>query len=233
MTPYEDKTLKDSIKDEKKKLKDMSFRDKIWYIWEYYKFPIMGVVIGVFLIASIGTAIYGNRFETALSCVILNAKIPDGEDTMDAYFNQGFRQYSGIAQDVRIEVDASINLSFEESSMNEFTYAQLAKISAMVSSKELDVMIGPPDIIDHYGAMGGYEDLKQLLPADVYEAVKTDLYFVADQETGEERACGLSLENTDFAPKTGLILENPVLGIVSNSTHTDAGVQLIRYLYGL
>lgn len=233
MTPYEDKTLKDSIKDERKKLKDMSFKDKIWYIWEYYKFPIIGVVIGVFLITSIGTAIYGNRFETAISCVILNAKIPDSEDTLDTYFNQDFRQYLGIGPDVKIEVDASMNLSFEESSMNEFTYAQLAKISAMVSSKELDAMIGTPDIIDHYGAMGGYEDLKELLPADVYEAVKEDLYSVTDQETGAEIACGLSLKKTGFGEKTGLILENPVLGIVSNSTHTDTAVQLIRYLYGL
>lgn len=233
MTPYEDKTIKDSIKEERTKLKDMAFKDKIWYIWEYYKFPILGAVIGVFLITSIGSAIYGNRFETALSCIILNSRIDGGEDTLFEYIDQDFRQYMGIPEDVKIELDATMNLSFEDSSMNEFTYAQLAKIGAMVSSRELDVMIGTPDIIDHYGALGGYEDLEKLLPAEVYQVVKADLYTVKNQENGQEIACGLLLENTDFAKNTGLILDKPVLGIVSSSTHTDTAVGLIRFLYGL
>ena len=51
MTPYEDKTLKDSFREEKRKLKDMNFRDKLWYIWEYYKIPIIGVIVAVALIS--------------------------------------------------------------------------------------------------------------------------------------------------------------------------------------
>ena len=45
MTPYENVTFKERLHEEAAKLKEMSFRDKFWYIWEYYKFPIIGVVI--------------------------------------------------------------------------------------------------------------------------------------------------------------------------------------------
>lgn len=232
MTPYEDKTLKDSMREERDKLKNMSVKDRLWYIWEYYKIPIIIAVVAVIFISSIGSAIYNNRFETALSCVIFNSS-PAGEtDSVDDYFNQGFRQHIDLNEDAKIEVDYSMSPTFDESSMNEFTYAQLAKITAMISSKSLDVMIGNPETIDHFGEMGGFVDLKEILPADVYDKLKEHLYFVTNQETGENTACGLLIGNTDFCDKTGLIIDEPILTVMSNSTHTDTAVELIRYVFG-
>jgi hypothetical protein len=232
MTPYEDKNLKDSLREERDKLKNMSLKDRLWYIWEYYKIPIIIAVVAVVFISSIGSAVYNNRFETALSCVIINSS-PTGEtDSVDDYFNQGFRQYIDLKEDAKIDVDYSMSLTFDESSMNEFTYAQMAKITAMISSKSLDVMIGKPDTIDHFGEMGGFVDLKELLPADVYDKAKENFYFVINQETGEKAACGILIGNTDFCKKTGLIIDEPILAVMSNSTHTDTAVELIRYVFG-
>uniref|UniRef100_UPI0032612082 hypothetical protein n=1 Tax=Clostridium sp. NkU-1 TaxID=1095009 RepID=UPI0032612082 len=112
-----------------------------------------------------------------------------------------FRQYIDLKEDVKIDVDYSMSPTFDESSMNEFTYAQLAKITAMISSKSLDVMIGKPDTIDHFGEMGGFIDLKELLPADVYNKVKENLYFVTNQETGEKNGLRNSHQQHRFLQK--------------------------------
>lgn len=232
MTPYEEKKLKDTLREERSKIKNMNPKDRLWYIWEYYRIPIIIAVVAVVLISSIGSAVYNNRFETALSCVILNSSPTGEDDSVDEYFNQGFRQYISLREDAKIDVDYSMSPTFDESSMNEFTYAQLAKITAMISSQGLDVMIGKPDTIDHFGEMGGFMDLKELLPADVYDKMKENLYFVTNQETGEKTACGLLIEGTDFSKKTGLVIEDPVLAVMSNSTHTDTSLELIRYVFG-
>ena len=233
MTPYEDKTIKDTLGEEKNKLKAMSFKDKLWYVWEYYKVPIIGTIVAVCLVFSIGSAVYNNRFETALSCVILNSQPVSEDDLVTGYFDQGFREFIDLTDETKIEVDHSMSISFDESDMNEFTYAELAKLTALISSKELDVMIGRQDSFDHFGEMGGYADLKQILPADIYEKVKDQLYEVTNQETGETIACGLKISDTDFLQKTGLSIDGPILGIMSNSTHTDTALKLIYYVFGL
>lgn len=232
MTPYQNKTFKDSMKEERKKMRDMSFRDKCWYIWEYYKFPIIGILVAVFLVVSISMTIYSNRFETALSCVILNGQ-SSAENSVDEFFNDGFGPYMNLGEEEKIDVDYSMSLSFDENAMNEFTYAELAKISAMISSKELDVMIAKEDTMKHYGEMGGFLDLSQVLPADVYDKVKDKLYYVTDQETGKTIAGGIYVEDTGFEEKTGLSLDQPILGIISNSTRTETALKLIRYMFGL
>lgn len=230
MTPYENKTMKDSINEERKKLKNMSFKDKLWYIWEYYKIPIAAILTAVILVFSIGSAMYQNRFDTALSCVILNSHPAVEKPFAEEYLDQGFRLYAKIPDDEKISVDYSMNITFDEASMSEFTYGELAKLTAMISSKELDVLIGKPEIIDHYGAMGGFIDLKESLPPDLYEAVADRLYTVQNQETGQVIPCGILLEEGNFTEKTGLSMEQPILCVMSNSTHTDTAVKLIRYL---
>lgn len=231
MTPYENVTFKERLHEEAAKLKEMSFRDKFWYIWEYYKFPIIGVVIAVFLVGSIGGAMYNNRFDTALSCAVLNSRYDSEALTVDQYFNEGFRAFIGLDENTKIDVDYSMSPSFDESAMNEYSYAELAKLTAMISSKGLDVMIGRPDVIDHYGEMDGFLNLEEALPADLYEQVKDYLYPVTNAETGQEAFCGIRIGDTSFGEKTGLILENPVLTIMSNSPHTDTAIQLIRYIF--
>ena len=231
MTPYENVTFKERLHEEAAKLKEMSFKDKFWYIWEYYKFPIIGVIIAVFLVGSIGSAMYNNRFYTALSCAVLNSRYDSDALTVDQYFNEGFRAFIGLDENTKIDVDYSMSPAFDESAMNEYSYAELAKLTAMISSKGLDVMIGRPDVIDHYGEMDGFLNLEEALPPDLYEQVKDYLYPVTNAETGQESFCGLRLEDTSFGEKTGLILDNPVLTVMSNSPHTDTAIQLIRYIF--
>ena len=230
MTPYENVTFKERLHEEAAKLKEMSFKDKFWYIWEYYKFPIIGVIIAVFLVGSIGSAMYNNRFDTALSCAVLNSRYDSDALTVDQYFNEGFRAFIGLDENTKIDVDYSMSPTFDESAMNEYSYAELAKLTAMISSKGLDVMIGRPDVIDHYGEMDGFLNLEEALPPDLYEQVKDYLYPVTNAETGQESFCGLRLEDTSFGEKTGLIPDNPVLTVMSNSPHTDTAIQLIRYI---
>ena len=231
MTPYENVTFKERLHEEAAKLKEMSFKDKFWYIWEYYKFPIIGVIIAVFLVGSIGSAMYNNRFDTALSCAVLNSRYDSDALTVDQYFNEGFRAFIGLDENTKIDVDYSMSPTFDESAMNEYSYAELAKLTAMISSKGLDVMIGRPDVIDHYGEMDGFLNLEEALPPELYEQVKDYLYPVTNAETGQESFCGLRLEDTSFGEKTGLILDNPVLTVMSNSPHTDTAIQLIRYIF--
>ena len=231
MTRYENVTFKERLHEEAAKLKEMSFKDKFWYIWEYYKFPIIGVIIAVFLVGSIGSAMYNNRFDTALSCAVLNSRYDSDALTVDQYFNEGFRAFIGLDENTKIDVDYSMSPTFDESAMNEYSYAELAKLTAMISSKGLDVMIGRPDVIDHYGEMDGFLNLEEALPPDLYEQVKDYLYPVTNAETGQESFCGLRLEDTSFGEKTGLILDNPVLTVMSNSPHTDTAIQLIRYIF--
>ena len=61
--------LREEVRAESQKLKDMSFQDKLWYIWEYYKIHIGGVVLAFLLISVVVTSVRNISIHPGLCCV--------------------------------------------------------------------------------------------------------------------------------------------------------------------
>lgn len=223
-------SLKDDFKREarveREKLSSMSLKDKIWYIWEYYKFHIIGTGLFLFLAISIGTTVVQNNYDTAFYCAIINARSQTDSNT--EYLEQGFKEYLKVDEKTKVIVDSSLQVSYE--TPNEMGYAVMAKITALVASKELDAMITDVENIEHYAAVGGLADLHTFLPAETLVLV-TDHLFYAKDEAGNSHPYAISLAETPFERETGLILDPPLLTFMGNTLHTDACVAVIHYLF--
>lgn len=222
-------TLKQEAREEREKLKNMSLKDKLWYIWEYYKVHIIGVVVVLAVVISVSTTMYNNRFDTALYCVVVNNRTSEpGNETQVL---EELREYLGLSDIREIVYDSSMFVSYGDNSMSELSYATMAKISALVASRDLDVMISDSENIDHYSLLGGVSDLEQVLPPDLYEQLKDRMYYAAD-ENGVTHACAVSLEGTKFAEDMNLVMDPPLISLFSNSEHIDNGIALLHYIFG-
>lgn len=218
--------LKSEIKAERKKLKSMSLRDKLWYIWEYYKFHMFGLlaILSVFWI--IGTSIYRSTFDNVLYCMYINNY--SDQDLNTDILTDDFHEYMNFTDKQMITAESAF-VSYGGNT-TEFSYASMAKISALISSKELDIMIGDQENFDHYAAMGGFADLKQNLPSDLLELVRDRLVY-ADDDTGTTHAYGITLDGTRFAKESNLTLSPCILTLVSNSGNKDNSIALLRYIF--
>lgn len=219
--------LKQEVSRERKKMREMSFRDKIWYIGEYYKLHILVAAIALFLLYAVGFIFYQKTFTTQLTCMVINDR---GSNAVDYETLQaGFAERMGYGKKDRLEFDTSLYLSMK-SGTSEMDYATMAKITAMVASKDLDIMITDEEVIDHYSSNGGYLDLEEFLPADLWELVKDDAYYTKDED-GSVHPFAVNLENSQFHEITNCGLEPAYLGFVNNSKRTDTAVEFLRYLY--
>lgn len=214
-----------SLATERKKLKEMSRKDKIWYIWEYYKFHILFSLIGLFLLIQVGTVMYSSSYTTLLHCMYLNSygdeiNLEPLEDGFGAYIEKGTKD---------IILGESAFISFDEEA-TEYSYASMAKISAMVSAQELDVLIGDTTSTDHYTTLGAFSDLEAILPEDLLASLSDRLYYATD-EAGKKVAAAIDLSGTDFVKDSLLFQDKPLLGIISNSQRTPCALELIRYIF--
>ncbi|MCL2355629.1 MAG: hypothetical protein FWC70_00545 [Defluviitaleaceae bacterium] len=55
------KKIKNHLKEERAKFAQMNFAEKRWYLWEYYKFHIAGVIFVLFLLGSLVNSILNPR----------------------------------------------------------------------------------------------------------------------------------------------------------------------------
>ena len=73
--------LKEEGQKEKAKLKNMSWQDRVWYIWEYYKFHIGAVLVLILLISVVITSVRNASIDPGLYCVIINNRSSQELDT--------------------------------------------------------------------------------------------------------------------------------------------------------
>lgn len=220
--------LKKEWKTEKTKLKEMSFKDKIWYIWEYYKFHMLGILLIGGIISVVATSIYRGTFETELYCMYINNK--SSEELNTDILTKDFHAYMSFTEKQVINAESAFVSTGEKAS--EFDYATMAKITALVASRELDLMISDVENFNHYASLSGFLNLEQVLPADVMELVKDRLVYGTD-ESGTPYACGISLDGTKFAEISHLDMDDITLAILSNSKNTENCFDLLRYIFAL
>ena len=178
------------------------------------------------LISVIITSVYNSTIHPALHCIIINSQSELDTSVLEEDFHalMGF----GKKQPVYAE---TMFIAYGDAA-TEYSYASMAKISALVASKDLDVLMADQESMEHYASMDGLADLSQLLPADVLSAVESRLGSFPDS-SGQSLAVSLDISGTDFARAMRLSESASGLSIISNSTHTEAAIALIRYIFGL
>lgn len=210
---------------EKEKLKIMSGKDKVWYIWEYYKFPIFGTILGIILIWTIASSVYRSGFETVLHCMYLNNL---QEELNTAPLDEDFAAYLNLGKKQMITTESSY-ITYGDN-ITEFTYASMAKISALIAAKDLDIMICDRENFEHFAAMDGGLDLEEFLPAELLARVSDRLVYMSNEER-QYHAYGIDLSGTEFAAQSNLTQDPPILLIVSNSVRTKTVFALLDYIF--
>ena len=232
---------------EQETFKALDGRQKLQYIWDYYKLPLAVLCIFLYII---GYSLYGHftHKETLLCTALVN--VSAGE-ALTEQLNTGFLDFTGAdRKKEQLELYTGLYLTDDENSpYHEYTYASRMKILASINNKELDVVLMDKEAFDSFSQNGYLCNLEELLAAEdtaLYNQLKPYLITntiilednsvdtvldpsVAYEAVTEEYPVGLDLSQTGRVSKAGFD-DAVYLGIVSNSLRKDAAVNYIRYL---
>ena len=221
--------LKEEGQKEKAKLKNMSWQDRVWYIWEYYKIHIAVIGIGFLFLYLVWTIAYNSTFTTRLSYAVVNDSNPEtaGLEALD----QAFKAYMGYGKKDKVELNSSLRID-TDGRASELGYASMAKISALVASDDLDMIITDEATIRYYMELGAFIDLAQFLPAELWQQVKDHVLYAEDAQ-GQSVPCGVDLIQTRFCEKTGVAISPCYVGIITDPVRSDAVIDWLRFVLEL
>ena len=211
---------------ELEKLKAMTWKDRAWYIWAYYKVHIGLIIAALLILQAAATSLYHSTFHTALYCIIINSQ--SQEEINLAPIQEDFAQYLNLGK--KDLINAESNFITYGDNASELSYATMAKVSALVFSKDLDIIIGDTATVRHFASLDGYIDLEKDLSPELLSLVQ-DRLFYAVREDGSEYACAIDISSTSFSSDIHLGQDPPLLGIIINSTRRENADALIRYIF--
>ena len=160
------------IREQLQKLKDMSFTEKLGYLWHYYK---IHAIITVLLTIFAASFIYhlATRKDYAFYAVLLNAETPY-IDYMA--YSDAFAQYAGFDTNKYMAFfDTSSKIS--ESYYNQDSAANTDKMSAMIYTGTIDVIVADTYAFEYYAQSNSFVNLEDVLPKDILDKYRDSLYY--------------------------------------------------------
>lgn len=229
-------SIKDSIKSsadaEKKKISEIpGFWKKVQYIWDYYRYWIIGIACGIAFCISIGHSVYTNmKYTQIFYCAIFNNPLPDEYlETVETEFSS----YYGLdPESETMHFDSTYVIDESDS---QTTYMTVQKIGAMIAAKSVDVMVGDEFTLAQYAVDGYYYDFKDIMSEETYRALSPYMveYTYTEDGTAYPGMYLIDLTQSKLVQDGILYVEQPLAGIVINSQNPLVGVKFIEYIFGL
>lgn len=165
-------SLYGEIREQHKKMKDMSPKGRLEYFWYYYKIHTF-VVIGVLLLA--GTFIYqlATNKESALYAVLISS---DTYVTDEQTWDADFAEYAGIdTEEYNVIFDTSF--IFSSNGFTDYTMSSMEKLVAMASAGMIDVVVADTATFEKLARSEFYLDLESALPKETLDRFQDCFYY--------------------------------------------------------
>ncbi len=212
------------IKRELETLRRLKGRQRMHYIWDYYKVPLFVLAMAALLIAASALFWSGNK-QTALSVVLVNAY----QETAgtDPLFTELLAASGKDPEQEQIEVDANFKLRFNGATEEDgYTIQALAALFGMGG---MDVFVANKEVFDPYVEKDGFENLELWLPPEVLKQNEHRLYRCTDTKGGEIVA-GVWMDENSPLLRRGYYPEPVLLGIASQAENIEMAVTITSLL---
>ena len=223
----DERSIREIIREELKKLKGMTWGQRLGYIWDYYK-PLMAAILAVILVISIGVSIYRNmQINHFLNVYFVNCNSTE----LDAQaITDDFAEYiGGIGAKDEILLDTSTILDAEDTS--QYSMASQMKFTAVVAAGDVDVAIFDSEQYEKYRDGYGLEDLSKVLSEEQLSRWENALAYGKDEETGKEIPVALDVQKASLMEQSNAYNGEKVYAVVmANSSHTDMSAKFLEYL---
>ncbi len=223
----EERSIREIIREERKKLSGMTWGQRLGYIWDYYK-PLMVAVLVIIVIISIGVTIYQNmQINYIVQVYMTNCNSLEMDvDQIAADFGE---YIGGLEKHDQVTVDTSVLLDSE--SLSEAAMAGQMKMMALSAAGDIDVVLFDEANFERYCESGALEDLESLLDQEQLAAWSDLLVPGTNSETGEEGVYALQLQNAPLLVEQNAYGGGPVYGAVMvSSVRKDMGVAFLQFL---
>ena len=211
--------FKEQSKTEKKKLSEMTLKEKIEYIWEYYKLHIIGGILVIFVAGSIINGILHPPLPPYIGVGFYEIYL--GED-FDAEFARAVSDALGVETERELEYPHFF-ISGEDPSA-QMVIAQ--KLMAMLSTNELDLLITDNEAFYGFAYESYFMPLSEIGAA----APEEQLVYCESAETPGELAYGIRLTESALLDSLGIRGDALTIGVIINTARKTNALDVINLL---
>ncbi len=210
---------------EKEKLREMNFKGKMNYLWEYYKLHALAVVAAIALIIYFVYTILNPTVVPRFYAAMINNTIDS--NVLDQYSEAFSKKLALNPERETIELNTTFSFGVDD----QYTATMRQVLVTYIQAKEIDAIIAPESIFKDYAYSGMFFELSDQLPTDIYSSLTDHFYLTDTEDDSQKKVYGIYLTDTKLYQSYADNTDPYILGIVINAQNKDNTIEFIRYLF--
>lgn len=215
----------------RERLSEMTVGQRIAYLWDYYKWLVIGMAVAIVVIVVLAQNLYtASHTNTILTVSLLNADtLSSDASELPTRFLETLPDLDG---DEIIVFDASLSINPERGDSLSATAYQV--LSAQLLGGELDVLVCDETLFSMLLENGAFLPLRAVLSEAELDRFSGELFEgITSGDGGETEVYGLRLSGS--ALQDGRIYpadSDLVIGITGSSSDPELAAKFLRWIYG-
>lgn len=210
-------------------LKEMEPKDRISYIWDYYKWYIIGITFAVIFVIYLIIS-YATRKEEVAHILMVNADLEAVSDDDNRMFDELLSWYG--YDTAKQEVVVNNGLHVDPTGVGQNNYYTFSSILTILEAGGAEVYMSDRETFDLIGATSNLQDLSMVLPEELMEKYEDKLVYATDEETKQTYPCGIEITGNEWTKETGLYSTDCVIGAAYGANEDGLTEKLISYILG-
>lgn len=219
-------SLHDEIREQNAKMKGQPLSVKLSYFKDYYLKVTIAAMICIFAIGALIVSIVSGPEDTIFGCYFINHTGSMADDTLLQDFI--------VAADIdtkKYDTFLDTSIYYNPDNQDPYEYIAKEKVMALISAKDLDVIVGDEDAMQYYAYGGSFMDITTVLPEDLLAQFQDKLYYYTTED-GQNIPIGIFVDDSPKLISYAYYDHSPaIFGIIANSDRTDYAIQFLRFLY--
>lgn len=212
--------LWDSIRRDVGTIQALDKKERIEFIWDYYKIPIVAVV-SFTVLAVLAVAFRLDNAGTVMYAVFINA-----DDTGDVSPLNSLLERGGVDLEGRtIDVAAGYTLYYDDPVNTDMDTIQL--LAALFGIGDLDVFAADGAVFQAYVEKEAFIDLSLFIEADVLSRHRLCTYV---NENGRQVVAGIWLSEGSPLHTAGYYSSDVLIGVAANAQNLDPAIVFMKQL---
>lgn len=169
--PREYQGVRDEIRQQQMKTKDMSIKGKLGYFWDYYKIHTVAGLFVLFLVVSLIHDITTAK-DYSFYGVMLNAGSMPSQELETA-----FAEYAGLDEN-KFDCFIDTNSVMSMHNTSQYDMATSQKLMALTQTKDLDIAVFDSEVYNNYAYNEMFTDLRTIFTEQELAPYKEHLYYI-------------------------------------------------------
>lgn len=218
-------TWRNNLRQDRETLKRLEPKARIQFIWDYYRLPILAVVVGLALLVAAAGFNMG-RGKVAMYAVFVNTDQTGTEP--DAALLDDLLSRAGADMAGR-HIDVTDNLTLGQAQHEMYDGQTIQVLAALFGISDLDFFASDEPVFRRYADQNAFADLSRLIEPELLAEHESDLYYY-DTEDGQRVLGGIVLHPGSVLHLAGYYHTDVVIGAAINGENLDEAVLFIRAL---